>query len=57
MISVIASACSQAEQSAGGQGQDEIIRCFKVSDFSKTYELFGSTILRFTQHSTDRREC
>ena len=55
LISVTASACSQAEQSAEGQGLDEFIRCFEVSDFSKTYDLVGSTILRFTRRSTDRR--
>ena len=57
LTSTIASACSQSEHSAGGQGLDEFIRCFEVSDFSKTYELVGSTILRFTRRSTDRRDC
>jgi hypothetical protein len=55
---VIASACSQAEQSAGGQGLGMFIHCFEVSsNFSKTYELIGSTNLRFMQRSTDRRDC
>ena len=30
LILVIASVCSQAEQSAGGQVQDEFTQCFKV---------------------------
>ena len=52
LTSTIASACSQADQSAGGQGLDELIRCFEVlSDFSRTYELVSSTILRFTRRS------
>ena len=56
LTSTIASACSQADQSAGGQGLDEFIQCFKVNDFLN-YELFLLTILRFTRHSTDRRDC
>ena len=55
LTSTIASACSQSEQSAGGQVLDEFIRCFEVSDFSITYELVSSTILRFTRRSIYRR--
>ena len=56
---MIASACSQAEQSAGGQVLDEFIQCFEVSDFprTKTYELFvGSAILMFAQRSIERKD-
>ena len=56
LISMIASACSQAEQGAGGQGLGMFIYCFEVSsNFSKTYELVGSTNLRFMQCSIYRR--
>ena len=55
LTSTIASACSQSEQSVGGQVLDEFIRCFEVSDFSKIYELVSSTILRFTRRSIYRR--
>ena len=52
LTSTIASACSQVEQNAGGQVKDEFTRCFEVNVFSITNELFGLTILRFTQQST-----
>jgi len=45
LTSTIASACSHLEKNPGGQIKEEFTQCFEVNDFSKTYELFGSTIL------------
>ncbi len=57
-ISVIVDAGSQLEHATREKlegGNHSVFRC-KGSNFL-TYELFDSTILRFMQCSTDRRDC
>jgi len=52
-------ACSQAEQSAGGQDLGVSIQCCKFEMkvvIYLNYELIGSTNLRFMRRSTDRRD-